>query len=55
MNPGFWNIFPVSSRGFSGRISVGIVPSSVRYKILKSQIITFITLLNINLRENKIK
>jgi hypothetical protein len=29
MNPEFWNIFPVSSRGFSGRIPVGIVPSPV--------------------------
>jgi hypothetical protein len=27
MNSEFWNIFPVSSRGFSGRIPVGIVPS----------------------------
>jgi hypothetical protein len=29
MNLEFWKIFPVSSRGFSGRISVGIVPSPV--------------------------
>jgi hypothetical protein len=31
MNPEFWNIFPVSSREFSGRIPVGIVPSPVGY------------------------
>ncbi len=31
MNPEFWNIFPVSSRGFSGRIPVGIVPSPIGY------------------------
>ncbi len=29
MNPEFWNIFPVSSRGFSGWIPVGIVPSPI--------------------------
>jgi hypothetical protein len=29
INPEFWNIFPVSSRGFSGRILVGIVPSLI--------------------------
>jgi hypothetical protein len=29
MNPEFRNIFPVSSRGFSGQIPVGIVPSPV--------------------------
>jgi hypothetical protein len=32
MNPAFWNIFPGSSRGFSGRIPVGIVPSPIGYK-----------------------
>ncbi len=30
MNPEFWNIFPVSLQGISGRISVGIVPSPIR-------------------------
>ncbi len=29
MNPEFWNIFLVSSRGFFGRIPVGIVPSPI--------------------------
>jgi hypothetical protein len=29
MNPEFRNIFPVSSRGFSRRIQVGIVPSPI--------------------------
>jgi hypothetical protein len=31
MNPEFRNIFPVSSRGFSGRVPVGIVPSPIGY------------------------
>jgi hypothetical protein len=29
MNPEFWNIFPVSSRGFSGRIPAGIVQNPI--------------------------
>jgi hypothetical protein len=29
MNLEFWNIFPVSSRGFFGRIPVGIVASPI--------------------------
>ncbi len=32
MNPEFWNVFPVSSRGLSGRILVGIIPIPIGYK-----------------------
>jgi hypothetical protein len=39
MNPEFWNIFPVSSRGFSGRILVEIVsiPIGSKFLILVTQ------------------
>jgi hypothetical protein len=39
MNPEFWNIFSMSSRGFSGRIPVGIVPSPIGNLTLSEDLI----------------